>query len=237
MEIESILEVVEYDLVSLRERLAPLFLMYDHAVARRDQRPAWLAKIEITRTAIGELRGTLSETARGLYFFVGKSNTLECLTYIGIASPDTLLNRQTGRFRDETCLDKRQYGRPREDVWDTAYRRMCVSMGAKSTTETLIRYAYDHVKTTALFQSADRLMFFVTDAPRQAIKAAESLLIYSAVSAGAPLVNIQERDKLATDFGPGEELALEIINRAGIGAAHWSARAEILLSRFRGECC
>lgn len=200
-------------------------------------RAAWQAKIEITRTAIRELKESISDSARGLYFFAGESGRLECLTYIGIASPGTLLNRMSSRFRDETCLDTSQYRRPREEVWDTAYRRMCVSMGSKSQTVTLVRYAYDHVKTTSLFEMADRLVFFVTKASQERVKAAESLLIYSAVSAGAPLVNIQERDKLTTDFAPGEELALEIIDRADIEGRYWRERAEILLRRFRGTCC
>lgn len=107
-----------------------------------------------------------------------------------------------------------------------------------SAPETLVRYAFNHVKTTQLFAGAARLIFFVTDASAATIKSAESLLIYSALSSGAPLLNIQERDRLTTtNFAPGELLARKVIDLAGIESAHWSARAETLLSRFRGTCC
>lgn len=225
----------DLDLCTLRSRVAPLFKDYDRAVAASDARAAHAAKMAVTNTALAELAAVLPEQARGLYFFAGEDNLLSSLTYIGVASPGTLRSRMTSRFRDDTCLDAAQYGRTREDVWDTAYRRMCVSMGSEPAT--LVRYAFDHVKTTQLFAGAQRLIFFMSDASPDAVKSAESLLIYSAVSSGAPLLNIQERDRLTTEFGTGRRLAMEVINLGRIGNAHWSARAATLLSRFRDTCC
>jgi hypothetical protein len=226
---------IDLDLDQLRASLAPLFAAYDAEVERGDRNRAHAIKMRITRTAIACLEDAVPAGARGLYAFTGKADRIASLTYIGMAASGSLRRRIEKRLRDETCLDARQYGRSREDIWDTAYRRMCVSMGSEP--ELLVRYAYDHVKTTALFEKAGRLIFFVTDAPDEAVKAAESLPIYSAISAGAPLLNVQERDRLTTRFEAGEQLAMQVVQQAGIEEEHWSARAQTLLSRFSGNCC
>jgi hypothetical protein len=226
---------IDLDLAQLRGSVAPLFAAYDAEVERGDRDRAHAVKMRITRAGIQALEEAVPADARGLYFFADEDDRLASLTYIGMASPGSLRRRIEKRLRDETCLDARQYGRSREEVWDTAYRRMCVSMG--SDPRLLLGYAYDHVKTTALFKQAGRLIFFVTDAPAPAVKAAESLLIYSAISAGAPLLNIQERDALTTSFEAGEQLAMKVIELAGIEVEHWSGRAMTLLSRFDGKCC
>lgn len=226
---------VDLDLGTLRKLVARYFEEYDRAVALSDRRGARAAKLAVTDTALRQLAALVPEQARGLYFFAGSDQLLSSLRYIGLASSGTLRNRMTGRFRDETCLDAAQYGRSREEVWDTAYRRMCISMG--SAPEALVRYAFDHVKTTQLFAGAEKLMFFISDETAEAVKSAESLLIYSAVSGGAPLLNIQERDRLSSDLRRGEHVAIEVIGLAGIESAHWSSRATTLLSRFQGACC
>lgn len=229
------LEMIEFDLRPVRQAAAPYFAAYDRAAALRDAGAARKAKRDVTRIGVSALGDAVPADARGLYLYGKADGRLASLAYVGIAATGSLWKRTEKRLRDDTCLDTSQYGRSREDVWDAAYKRMCVSMG--SNPKTLIRYAFDHVKTTALFEKADRILFFVTDAPHEAIKAAESLLIYSAISAGAPLINIQERDKLTTDFAAGDELALGVIHLSGIESTHWAARAATLLSRFRGDCC
>lgn len=149
------LETIELDLGKLRHAVAHLFREYDDGVEERDSPRARRAKKKITDTAIRYFEQMIGPTARGLYLFAGRQNDLSGLMYVGIAARAPLLNRMIGRLRDETCLDELQYKRSREDIWDTAYRRMCVSMG--SHPETLVKYAFDHVKTTALFSRSDRL--------------------------------------------------------------------------------
>jgi hypothetical protein len=107
----------------------------------------------------------------------------------------------------------------------------------QSAPKALLGYAYKHVKTTLLLRSADAIDFFILDDLDQTIKAAESLLIYSAISAGAPLINIQERQSLASDPTSGQGLARQIVSRSKISDKQWLERIDVLLSRFSGECC
>lgn len=234
----------DFDLDKLRNEVAPSFKAYEEAVQRGESAGAHSAKMSITRMALSALRAILPHPeAKGLYLFAGADRLSE-LRYIGKSSPGTLFGRLEKRLRDETCLDATLYGRSREDVWDVAYRRICVSMGRPragraniTSPETMLGYAFDHVKTAALFAESTRVILIISDAVPAAVKAAESLLIYSAVSGGAPLLNIQERDKLTTGFHGGAELAMEVIRQAGIDTAHWIDRATSLLGRFQGKCC
>ncbi|HZG09100.1 MAG TPA: hypothetical protein VEZ70_08990 [Allosphingosinicella sp.] len=236
---------LEFDLEKLRDEVAPTFRLYDDAVRIGDSDRAYDAKCAITRKALDGLMAILPyPDAQGLYLFAGHSDRLAELRYIGKASPGSLFGRLEARLRDETCLDTGQYGRAREDVWDDAYRRICVSMGRRrlrrstvTAPEKMLEYAFQHVKTTLLFDRAARVILIVSDAGPEVIKGAESLLIYSAVSAGAPLINMQERSNLTTSFDAGIELALSVIREAGIDAAHWTERATSLLGRFHGRCC
>lgn len=235
----------DFDLECLRRQVAPFFRDYDEAVRQGDCDRAYAAKMSVTRTALSKLKKILpNPDCRGLYLFAGQDEELAQLRYIGKSSPGTLYKRIEKRLRDETCLDAKLYGCSREDVWVTAYSRMCLSMGQANAghrrvtaPETLLRYAFDHMKTTALFKDSTRVIFFVSEAEPAMVKAAEALLIYSAVSGGAPLLNIQERDNLLTDFSAGVDLAIDVIQQAGIETAHWHERAKALLGRFDGQCC
>jgi hypothetical protein len=228
-------ERLDFDLKSLRASLRPTFQQYDEAVAALNGKLAHDKKMAITNAAIDTLERKTGTRSRGLYFFVGPEDMLSDLTYIGL-SKECFLNRMVPRLRDETCVDETQYRKSREDIWDTAYRRMCVSMRGTAP-ETRIRHAFDHVKTTKLFDGADRIIFFKTDAAAEEIQSAEAILIFSAVSANAPLLNIQERQKVKANLHVGRSLAFDVIDSAGIDTEHWRAKAQIIFDRFGGACC
>lgn len=234
--------MIRFDLDALRARFQPKFAEYDEAVRRRDTATAHRCKMDITDRAIEALAAEVPDDARGIYIFKSEADGPQAYIYIGIACSKSFHSRMEGRFRDENCFDEWSSNVGRAQVWDRVYQRICVSMGPRkghpkgSSPEKKLDYAYQHAKTVTLFRNASAILFFPMDAPDEAIKSAESLLIYAGTSRGAPLLNIQERDKLSARLGPGEELARHVMRQLPDGE-QWTSTANDILERFGGSCC
>lgn len=128
----------------------------------------------------------------GFYFFIDptQQDNLAGLNYIGIAEGRTrpLGRRIVDRLRDDsaldTSLDQLSPGAARRVVHN---RLVCALPGTGQN------YVDKHLKVAELCRRSPIVVLIGVDEPKQIIRDAEKILIRSAVSAGAPVLNVQHR--------------------------------------------
>jgi hypothetical protein len=201
-----------FDLARLRGAFSEQFAAWDLAVRESNRQGAKQARRQIQHVARQGL-SVQPATSGGFYLFHDpKEKGLDGLSYIGIAdSPRRPIGRRIeDRLKDDSGLDV-----DLDEVEDGVARLIISGRLLCALPVSGQNYIEKHMRVAALFRRSPAVILLGCDETRDAIRETEKVLIGSAASAGASLMNRTCIGYRGPAFGMALELAEAVITTAG----------------------
>lgn len=165
----------------------------------------------------------------GFYLFIdpGQQDSLAGLNYIGIAEGRArpIGRRIVDRLRDDSALDSSL-----DQLGPEVARRVVHDRLVCALPQTGQNYVDKHLQVAELCRRSPTVVLIGSDEPKHTIRKAEKILIRSAVSAGAPVVNIQHRRFKGDASERAYEVAHAVIDQgvqhglSSTGGKQWRSR-------------
>lgn len=203
----------QFDLAALRGAFAEEFGIWDQAIELNDTKQARRARRSIQEIACAVL-ARHPATLGGFYLFADLTRAVDLsgLNYVGIAdTPRRPIGRRiVDRMKDDSSLD---VNLDHKDV-ETA-RRIITGRLLCALPHSGGNYVEKHLRVATLFRRSPTVLLLGCERSPSLIRDAEALLISSAVSAGAPVLNVHHRHLRRTVSRVAFDLAHQVVAAAG----------------------